>query len=505
MTDAPRTRGIQRLLRWFRVVYLAPLLAAVALGAWAFASPVGASPDDDYHLASIWCANEARTDLCRPDPVNGDGWRLVLPGLMTAPCYVTDGALSAACQEWSDDPAPTVAADHGNWIGAYPPVYYAVMNLFASTDIQTSALVMRLVNILIFIAYTTALAVLLPAKLRVPLIAGWAIAMVPLSAYLIASNNPGAWGLIGVGGSWLAALGWFRTTGRRSWFLGGLTVVGVLLAAGSRTDAAIYAILGLGIASFLSFRWTKGFGIKMILPAVLVVIAAFFFRTSGYAAVAEGGLNGGIPDPEGRNLGAVLGYNLVSIPQLWTGVFGSWGLGWRMEDWPGFAMVEFAGLAVFIGLASLGIRHMDPRRAVMSVALVGTLYVLPLYILTRGVSVVGENVQPRYILPLVVVLGGLLLLTRAERALVPSTWHVIPGIILLVGANAIALYTNIRRYVSGFTIERLSLEDGAEWWWSGAPLGPTALWILGSVAFAGAVTVLGVAWLRQRRRSEVPA
>lgn len=508
MTEAPpvaRARGVRSVLGRVRYVYLAPVLAFLALSAWAFASPVGASPDDDYHLASIWCANEARTDLCQPDPINGEGWRVVLPGLMTAPCYVTDGAYSAACQEWTENPTPTVAADHGNWIGAYPPVYYAVMNVFATTDIQTSALVMRFVNILLFVGYTTALALLLPLKLRVPLIAGWTIAMVPLSAYLIASNNPGAWGLIGVGGSWLAALGWFRTTGRRSWFLGGLTVLGVLIAAGSRTDAAIYAILGLGIASFLSFRWSKAFALKMILPVVMVIVAALFFRSSGYAAVAEGGLNGGIPDPEGRNIGAVLGFNLVSIPRLWTGVFGSWGLGWRLEDWPGFSMVEFATLAVFIGLASLGIRHMDPRRAVMSVALVGTLYLLPVYILTRGVSVVGENVQPRYILPLVVVLGSLLLLTRAERALVPSTWHIVPAIILLSGANAVALYTNIRRYVTGFTIERLSLEDGLEWWWSGAPVGPTVLWIFGSVAFAGTVTVLGVAWLRQRRRSEVPA
>jgi len=145
----------------------------LALSAWAFASPIGASPDDDYHLASIWCANESRTDLCAPDPVHGDGWRLVLPGITTAPCYVADDTKSAGCQEWPNVPTPTVAADHGNWIGAYPPLYYAAMNVFATHDIQASALVMRLVNVLIFVALTTALAILLPVVLRVPLIAGW--------------------------------------------------------------------------------------------------------------------------------------------------------------------------------------------------------------------------------------------------------------------------------------------------------------------------------------------
>ena len=35
---------------------VAPLLLLFALAAWAVASPVGAAPDDDFHLASIWCA-----------------------------------------------------------------------------------------------------------------------------------------------------------------------------------------------------------------------------------------------------------------------------------------------------------------------------------------------------------------------------------------------------------------------------------------------------------------
>lgn len=500
-----RESPVRGFVRRFRFIYLAPVFALLALSAWAFASPIGASPDDDYHLASIWCANESRTDLCAPDPVNGDGWRLVLPGITTAPCFVADETASAACQEWSSDPTPSVAADHGNWIGAYPPVYYAVMNVFATTDIQTSALVMRLFTIVLFVGLTTALAVLLPARLRVPLTAGWMITLVPLGSYLISSNNPGAWAVIGVGSSWLAALGWFQSTGRRAWALGALTVLSVLLAAGARTDAAVYSVLGLGIASFLSFERARGYGLKLILPAALALLSIVFFRTSGYAAVAVGGLNGGIPDSATRDPASVFAFNVVSIPQLWTGIFGSWGLGWRMEVWPGFYLVEFAALVVFIGLASLGIRVMPLRKAIMAVALVATLYVLPLYILTVGGSVVSENVQPRYILPLVVVLGGLLLLTLSERPLRPGPWHVIPAIVLLFGANVIALYTNLRRYITGFDVEQLSLDAGAEWWWSGFPVGPTVVWLWGALAFAATLTVLGIAWLRERRQLGVPA
>lgn len=490
------TRG--GLSAWVQPVMVL-VFAAIALIAWVFASPVGASPDDDYHLASIWCANEARTDLCEPDPVNGDGWRLVQPAIPNAPCFVADDAASGACQDWSATTEPVTAVDHGNWIGAYPPVYYAVMNVFASTDVQTSALVMRLANVVLYLGFMVALTVLLPVSLRVPLLVGSVITAVPLTVFLITSNNPGAWGVIGVGATWLAALGWFRTQGRRAIALGVLTVVAVLVAAGARTDAAVYAILGLGIASFLTFERTRNYGLKLILPVALVGVAALFFRASGYAAVAEGGLNGGIPDPESRSPIGVLAYNLVSIPQLWTGVFGSWGLGWRMEVWPGFYLVEFATIAVFIGLASLGIRSMPWRKATMLIALVATLYVVPLYILTRGVSVVGENVQPRYIVPLVVVLGGLILLGVGDRALRPGRWHVIPAMVLLSAANAVALYTTLRRYVTGFDVQQLSLESGAEWWWSGFPFGPTVVWIVGSLAFAATMVILGRAWLRLRQ------
>ena len=41
-------------LRWWRVAL--PLALLVVFGSWAVTSPVGASPDDDYHLSSIWCA-----------------------------------------------------------------------------------------------------------------------------------------------------------------------------------------------------------------------------------------------------------------------------------------------------------------------------------------------------------------------------------------------------------------------------------------------------------------
>lgn len=36
----------------------------LALVAWAFASPVGATPDEDFHLVSTWCGGGLRDGAC---------------------------------------------------------------------------------------------------------------------------------------------------------------------------------------------------------------------------------------------------------------------------------------------------------------------------------------------------------------------------------------------------------------------------------------------------------
>jgi len=73
VTDSDRDRRSGR-AKWlapfqksrFRLLYIAPALALIALMAWALASPMGSSPDDDFHLTSIWCANASKTYDCAP-------------------------------------------------------------------------------------------------------------------------------------------------------------------------------------------------------------------------------------------------------------------------------------------------------------------------------------------------------------------------------------------------------------------------------------------------------
>ena len=56
------------LIRWVSVAILSAILT---LSGWALSSPIGSSPDDDFHLPSIWCGQGFRDGLCEED-VNPD-------------------------------------------------------------------------------------------------------------------------------------------------------------------------------------------------------------------------------------------------------------------------------------------------------------------------------------------------------------------------------------------------------------------------------------------------
>jgi hypothetical protein len=60
----------------------------------------------------------------------------------------------------------------------------------------------------------------------------------------------------------------------------------------------------------------------------------------------------------------------------------------------------------------------------------------------------------------------------------------------LIGANAISLHTNLRRYLTGLDENQVSLNFEIEWWWVQRPspdavlwLSPNYVWLAGSLAF----------------------
>jgi hypothetical protein len=473
-----------------------PVLAMVSLICWAFASPVGSSPDDDFHLASIWCAQGDRPGVC--ESTGNPSTRTVPQDLVVGSvCYDNQTAKSASCQpaDYGTHPDRTVQTNRGNFEGLYPRVFYLAMSVFVGPNIQISVIAMRIATSLLFVALTTALFVLLPRRLRPTLLVSLAISIIPLGIFTIASVNPSSWAILSAGTLWLSLLGYYETRGRQRVALGVLAVIATVIGAGARADAAAYAGIAMIVAAVLAFRRTRDFALASILPALLLVVAILFYFSAGQSAATSTGIVPHSDQPV--SIVGLVSAIALQLPYLWAGVFGIWPLGWFDTPMPALvwalAGCAFAGVVV----AGLGLRW--PRKWVVTVIVFASLVLIPMALLVQTRATVGDAVQPRYILPLMVMLAGVALLQGQSR-ITSLPWLQLATIGgLLAVAHGLALHQVIRRYTTGTDVIGWNLNARAEWWW---PIGfsPMVVWIVGSLAFAGMLVMIAI---RMRRGESV--
>ncbi|MBM7504150.1 DUF2142 domain-containing protein [Agromyces aurantiacus] len=468
--------------RTLLLLVVTPLLALVALGAWALASPVGASPDDDFHLANIWCSTGEIEGTCETIP-DQPTERLVPETLANAAeCFKWQGDVSAACST-ADSPDRMATTDRIN-AGGYPPVYYVTMGLIAGDTFDAPSVIgLRMVNAVLFVGMALALYLLLPLRLKSASLWMWLIGLVPLGVFLLASNNPSAWAIISGGTVWLATYGYYVADGWRRWTLLGLALLAMAMGAGARADAAVYAGIGIVVASVLAAERSRRYLFSVLPFAVAGVLAAIAFFAARQSSVLSVGLTGS-SHPSELNLPGLIFRNLTEVPSLWAGVFGTWQLGWLDTEMP--AIVWASSLGVFAAVCFLGLRSISWRKWTALAILWVALILVPVWVLVQSRVIVGAEVQPRYILPLMVMLGGVALLQLPGRLIDPTRTQLWVVGVALALANAVALHTNIRRYISGDEVADWNLNRHVEWWWD-MPITPMVVWAIGTIAFAGCV------------------
>ena len=465
----------------FKVIGLAPVLAIIALLGWALASPVGSSPDDDFHLASIWCAAGDRANECQT--VAEQSKRAIPEALGKTACYAFKAEQSAACQGtiFDDKKTGLVATSRGNFQNLYPSLYYRTMNLFVSPNIEASVVLMRIINILLLVGLTTILYFFLPAGRRPTLVWGLAISLVPLGLFLVASNNPSAWAIISAGTLWISLVGYFESSGARKVVLGLVAAFSTVLGAGARADAAAYALLAIVAVVLLTARLNRRWIISAILPFAMAVTATAFYFSTQQSLVATSGIPLGADPSQALSRRYLLFTNFLNVPYLWTGVFGTRGLGWLDTLMPGIVWV--GSLGCFSALAFAGLVSRSTRKLLAVAIVLGALWFIPTYTLALSHSVDVNQLQPRYILPLVILLGGIVLLQVGGESLKLSKAQIVALVSTLSVANAVALHANMRRYITGTDVKSWNLNTTAEWWWS-IPVSPMMVWAVGSVSFA---------------------
>nr|WP_250649032.1 MULTISPECIES: DUF2142 domain-containing protein [unclassified Actinomyces] len=493
----PRAGRRRLLLTWLTVLSL----LGVGLG-WVVSSPLGGSPDDDYHLTSIWCPQPVE-ESCRTATIDGE-IRVEVPERIgdNSPCYAFHPETSAECSLHFSDGKTRWAYRYD--AGNYPGGFYRLHHLLVSPRVIVSVLAMRAVNVVLAVGLLSAIGVLLPAAVRRAYVLAAAASLVPLGVYFIASNNPSSWALTGVLAYAAALYGATRTGGGRAWALTGLAGLGALLCCLSRFDAAFYLFV-VSMAYLFLVRWRRRHWPQCVL-ALLASAAGLYLMLLGGA-----GGHSGPADPAAADPGLVRATleALYRIPSYMFGMYGlGFGAGWAdiHFEWAVPACMILTAGAVCM----LGLRSWSWRKGLAILMVAGAMTGMPVVMSVMGIFPGLVGYQPRYALPLLPVLllillvdhtspdgeqdsgaGGISPITRAQAILVVITMWV---------AATWAHYTVLQRYVQGMDEpDLINLDHEPEWWWD-IPVSPMTVWALTLVATT--VVTVGVVHVLSSRPSD---
>jgi len=455
---------------------------------WSISSPVGSSPDDDFHLSSAYCGQGIRKNLCEPGSSQLE--RLVPYGIVHAHDCYQDPLKSAACLDTEgvlSNPAKEYFTP--NTRNLYPKLFYYASSFLAGTNVRVSVAFMRLLNIFIVFSLFAFTYLTVSEKLRKALLLSWCFTSVPLGLFLMASNNPSSWEIAAVSVFWVNVCSFFQNKTRRGKVVSALgSVVSTIIAVGARADSGAFLCVALVLSLFYSWPHIEKSLRKVIavISIVLIPVLIWTMSAGSQSSVIQNGLTG---TGRLRPIQGVLQHNLENIVNLIFGSFGLNGsnsklgnLGWFNTPIPPTASLLV--LLTFVTFAVFLFSKNDIRGKISMISISIVLVVLPLRVLQIDHMYVGDWFQPRYILPLLYILIGFGAVF-AKKIELPKDLQLI-AVLSLTFAHSLCLHACIRRYMSDYTSD-----FGADFfllnhhilWWSNFGPSPIFIWGLGSVSF----------------------
>ena len=459
----------------------------ISLSAWAVSSPVGSSSDDNYHLASIWCANGYKTNQCEPGNLTDS--RNIPYGVATAGlCFLGDQEVTGQCARSTSTAANSLVETNRLASSQRMGIYYHVANLLVTSNIDLSVVLIRLLNVAVLLVLLL-LGFLASRESRAPNLAlVFIFSIIPYGNFFIASTNSSSWLISGIGAFWYFSLLNLKAEKNNQRY----AVVGAALAAfvalSARSEAQPFllisiiavAIYGLERSSFLAKKFF------LIVSGLTALISILLLRTSTAGEFAQHSFVYNDGTPVVRPPIGVFMSNLQTLPSLFLGLMGGLesDLGAELPSIVPWCVLIVVGFLMLDSLVSTS------KRLKMTVSFVGTLLiVIPIYVLQKSLLLVGEEVLPRYLLPLWVVFLGLFIYERSFEY--PRSQYVSMAILLSI-ANSLALRQNLLRYTIGIdAYSVVNLNKANEWWWHiGFIPSPMIVWVLGSLAMLISILVL---------------
>lgn len=447
----------------------------VGLIAWAMVSPVAGSPDDDYHLGSIWCPNAVEGGSCEAIISDGVVTNVMVPETvyMSQHCWAFHPETSAACSDALLDTnfVPSYRFDDGS----YPKGFYDFHHLFVGPDVHKSAVLMRVVNVVLGLGGLVLIGLLARPKSRQNLLVAATAAWVPMGVYFIASNNPSSWA---ISGSLIYGAGLITSTeamGWRRWALLGVSTLGAVMAMTSRADSAFYVfVITLGVWFLVPL--SRRVAVQLAASMILSVLALLNFVSTSQAGNLTS--DGGWPIDPNMSFSGVFLRNILYLPEY---VASFWGLGmgpgWLDVPLPGWSTLMM--LVLFGGVVFVGARVMNLRKGLASGVLFGAMVGIPVVTMTMRHVQPLTYYQGRYMLPLLAVALFVWLSAKSSETLLAShTQLVLISIVASVANSAALFFTSLRFSVGIGGGKALSFRDVTWWPWS---IGPMAVWFFGSL------------------------
>jgi hypothetical protein len=462
---------------------LYPVLLFVAMTCWSISSPPGSSPDEDYHLASVWCAFGTRPGFCTPGTTTQT--RVVPYDVGSITCYALRPKVSGAC---GAHPGQWAETARGNFAGYYPDGFYATMAVFAGDSVERSVLAMRLFNSALYAGGMAALLFLARPGRRENYLLGSLVTVVPLGLFTVTAVNPSSWAITSATLLWASGVEFVQATDRsRRIGLGVLSALALAMAVAARADSAVYGGLAIGLVWFVTTRFGRRTLITGAIVAVVMAVTVAWASTLGSVRqlLALPSLDPATEPPDGWF------QRLQVLPSFYLDTFGSTrGLGWLDTVMQPYTWVPAA--AVYAMAAFWGLRRCGWRKATSLVAILSASAVVVVGLSTMRQMMPERALQPRYFLPLLVLAAMIALAQDNDEG---PQLHLAQAVLIVVAlgvAQAGALHTELRRYLTGLDNLTFNLNDNFEWWWSWAPP-PMVVLAVGSVAFLGAAMVAAMA------------
>lgn len=474
--------------------WAALVVAFLVLGAWAFASPAMASPDEPAHAAKAAATVRGQffADESRYNPGRGE---FELPKLFNTawklPCYAFHPDVTAGCMQKVIGQQDSIERVPSH-VERYNPLYYAIVGLPSLFHLSEWTFTwMRLMSALLN-AVLIALTVRILAGLRRPALPLLAVlaALTPMTMFIgssITPQGPEVFGAALVIVTMLAML--FESSESqlrgRAWTL----VIGVLFFAMARGLSPAYLALAVVAVILVAPRMsTVGEVVRnrvVWLPLGLCVVLT---AAAGFYTLLSGSLALGVvyPDPTLTTRGVVVKM-LGNTDYYLEQIFGTFG--WGDTHLPMWVLQLIGGIALLVGVLGVALGRWRQRVVILAVVIGAILFPIAVQLVSFHES--GLVWQGKYVLPLAMLApliagfaaGSSGRLSEADASITRV------GALIVAIAQVAAVAVNLHRYVNGANGPWLSLVDGA---WT--PLVPIAV-ILGTAAAGWALAFAGVCLL----------